>query len=89
MAQEEQIKAMLDKLNTMLEFDEGIAVDSVEELKTKYNEFVEKFTVNNEQPLMLQPQCVECKWYDGFGQCLEHGNRLFENCEDFEKEVEL
>lgn len=21
-----------------------------------------------EQPLMLQPECVDCKWYDGFGQ---------------------
>lgn len=89
MVQEEQIKAMLDKLDTKLEFDEGIVVDSVEELKTKYNEYVEKLTANNEQPLMLQPQCAECKRYDGFGQCLEHGNRLFENCEDFEKEIEL
>ena len=37
-----------------------------------------------EQPLMLQPECVDCKWYDGFGQCLEHGNHLKDNCEDFE-----
>ena len=40
---QEIIKNMLSKLDTMLEFDDGIAVDSVEELKTKYNEFVEKF----------------------------------------------
>ena len=33
---------------------------------------------------MLQPECVDCKWYDGFGQCLEHGNHLKDNCEDFE-----
>ena len=45
MAQEVQevVKSWLDKLDTMLEFDEGIAVDSVEELKAKYDEFVEKF----------------------------------------------
>ena len=43
MTQEEQLKAMFEKLDTMLEFDEGIAVDSVEELKAKYDEFVEKF----------------------------------------------
>lgn len=42
MAQEEQINAMFGKLNTMLEFDEGIAVDSVEELKSKYDAFVKE-----------------------------------------------
>lgn len=42
MTQEEQIKAMLDKLNTMLEFDEGIDVNSVEELKSKYDTFVKE-----------------------------------------------
>ena len=42
MQKEEQIKAMLDKLDTKLEFDEGIAVDSVEELKSKYDTFVEE-----------------------------------------------
>lgn len=40
---EEAIKSMCSKLDLMLEFDEGIAVDSVEELKAKYDEFVEKF----------------------------------------------
>lgn len=35
---------MLEKLDTMLEFDEGIAVDSVSEIKDKFNEYVkEKF----------------------------------------------
>ena len=47
MGQEEQIKAikaMLGKLDTMLAFDEGIAVDSVSEIKDKFNEYVkEKF----------------------------------------------
>lgn len=33
---EEMIEDTEQKLNTMLEFDEGIAVDSVEELKTEY-----------------------------------------------------
>lgn len=42
MTQEEQTKAMLDKLDTMLEFDEGITVNSVEELKNKYDTFVKE-----------------------------------------------
>jgi ElaB/YqjD/DUF883 family membrane-anchored ribosome-binding protein len=42
MTQEEQIKAMLDKLNTMLEYDEDIAVDSVDEIVDKFNEYVEE-----------------------------------------------
>lgn len=37
------------------------------------------------QPLMLQSDCINCKFYDGFGQCLEHGNNLIENCKDFKK----
>lgn len=37
-----------------------------------------------EQPQILQCDCVECSLYDGFGQCLEHGNQLKDNCEDFE-----
>lgn len=36
-----------------------------------------------EQPQILQCDCVECAFYDGFGQCLEHGNQLKDNCEDF------
>ena len=40
--------------------------------------------IKTEQPLMMQLQCVDCKFYDGFGQCLEHGDRLKDNCEDFE-----
>lgn len=40
--EEEVIKSMLSKLDTLLEFDEGIAVDSVEELKSKYNAFVKE-----------------------------------------------
>lgn len=42
MTQEEQIKAMLDKLNIMLEYDEDIAVDSVDEIVDKFNEYVEE-----------------------------------------------
>ena len=38
-----------------------------------------------EQPLMLQSNCIECKNYDGFGQCLEFGNNLVENCKMFKK----
>jgi hypothetical protein len=38
------------------------------------------------QPLMLQSDCIDCKLYDGFGQCLEHGNNLVENCRDYKKE---
>ena len=33
---------MLDKLNTMLEYDEDIAVDSVDEIVDKFNEYVEE-----------------------------------------------
>ena len=39
---QEVVKSWLDKLDTMLEFDEGIAVDSVEELKSKYDTFVKE-----------------------------------------------
>lgn len=39
---QEVIKNMLSKLDTLLEFDEGIAVDSVEELKSKYDTFVKE-----------------------------------------------
>lgn len=35
------------------------------------------------QPLMLQTDYINCKFYDGFGQCLEHGNSLVENCKDY------
>ena len=42
MTQEEQIKAMLDKLNTKLEYDDGIAIDSVDEIVDKFNEYVEE-----------------------------------------------
>ena len=38
------------------------------------------------QPLMLQSDCINCKFYDGFGQCLEHGNNLIENCNDYIKD---
>lgn len=40
--------------------------------------------IDTEQPLMMEPQCVECKFYDGFGQCLEHGDMLKDDCKDFE-----
>lgn len=33
---------MLEKLDTMLEFDETIDVNSTEELVEKYNEYVER-----------------------------------------------
>lgn len=39
--------------------------------------------INTEQPLILQPQCVDCRFYDGFGACTEHGYQLRDNCEDF------
>ena len=26
------------------------------------------------QPLILQSDCVECPYYDGFGQCVQYGN---------------
>lgn len=42
MTTEEAIKSMLSKLDTMLEFDEEIAVDSVEELISKYDTFVKE-----------------------------------------------
>ena len=38
------------------------------------------------QPLMLQSDCTDCKLYEGFGQCYEHGNDLIENCKDYQKE---
>ena len=38
------------------------------------------------QPLMLQSDCTDCKLYEGFGQCYEHGNDLIENCKDYRKE---
>jgi hypothetical protein len=38
------------------------------------------------QPLMLQSDCADCKHYEGFGQCYEHGNNLIENCIDYRKE---
>ena len=42
MVPEEQIKVMLDKLNTMLEYDEDIAVDSVDDIVDKFNKYVEE-----------------------------------------------
>lgn len=42
MTTEEAVKSMLSKLNTMLEFDEGIDVNSIAELKSKYEVFVEE-----------------------------------------------
>ena len=35
------------------------------------------------QPLMLQSDCVNCKFYEGFDQCYYHGNNLIENCKDY------
>ncbi len=37
------------------------------------------------QPLMLQSDCTDCKLYEGFSQCFEHGNNLVENCRDYKK----
>ena len=52
---QEVIKSMLSKLDTMLEYDEGIAVDSVEELKSKYNTFVkENFSEVQTETTMTQ-----------------------------------
>lgn len=42
MTTEEAVKSMLSKLDTMLEFDEGIDVDSVEELKNKFDIYVKE-----------------------------------------------
>ncbi len=42
MTTEEAVKSMLNKLDTMLEFDEGIDVNSIAELKSKYEVFVEE-----------------------------------------------
>lgn len=60
---QETIKNMFSKLDTMLELDEGIAVNSVEELTTKYNEFVEEYVdeliSKDEQPLMLETQLTD------------------------------
>lgn len=39
---QETVKSMLNKLDTMLEFDEGIDVNSVEELKRMYDTFVKE-----------------------------------------------
>ena len=39
-----------------------------------------------EQPLMLQSDCVNCKFYEGFGQCYYHGNNLIENCKYYKEE---
>lgn len=39
---QEVIKNMLSKLDKMLEFDESIDVDSVEELKNKYDTFIKE-----------------------------------------------
>lgn len=39
---QEVVKSWLSKLDTMLEFDDGIDVDSVEELKSKYDTFVKE-----------------------------------------------
>jgi hypothetical protein len=38
------------------------------------------------QPMMLQSDCENCKRYDGFGQCLEHGSNLVENCKDYKED---
>ena len=41
-----------------------------------------------EQPLMLQSDCVDCPYYDGFGQCIQYGNiteEIISKCE-FNKE---
>lgn len=35
---------------------------------------------------LLQIDCLDCANYDGFGQCIEHGNNLNENCVDYIKE---
>lgn len=42
MTTEEVIKSMLSKLDTMLEFDEEISIDSVEELKNKFDIYVKE-----------------------------------------------
>lgn len=39
---QEVIKSMLSKLDTMLEFDEGIDVNSVEELKNKFDMYIKE-----------------------------------------------
>lgn len=49
------------------------------------NDKISNDKVSTEQPLILQCDCVECSLYDGFGQCLEHGDMLKDNCEDFDQ----
>lgn len=39
---QEVIKSMLSKLDTMLEYDESIDVDSMSEIKDKFNEYVKE-----------------------------------------------
>lgn len=39
-----------------------------------------------QQPMMSQSDCIDCKLYEGFGQCYEHGNNLIDNCIDYRKE---
>lgn len=39
---QEVIKNMLSKLDTMLEFDEGIDVNSVSEIVDKFNEYIKE-----------------------------------------------
>lgn len=54
---EEMIGDFEQKLDTMLEFDEDIAVDSVEEIKTKYNEFADKLLeerIENEEEKSIE-----------------------------------
>ena len=52
---QEVVKRMLSKLDTMLEFDEGIVVDSVEELKGMYDTFVkENFTEAQTETTILK-----------------------------------
>ena len=52
---QEVVKSMFSKLDTMLDFDEGIAVDSVEELKSKYDTFVkENFTEAQTETTILK-----------------------------------
>lgn len=66
---QELVKNMLRKLDTMLEYDESIAVDSVDEIVDKFNEYVEKFEKESMTEIKAG-NCYMClkdkKGYDSF-----------------------
>ena len=72
---QEEVERLLSELVTGNEgtmFEQG-RISALEDMKLFINTIAES-------------NCFMCMNYDGFGQCIEHGDNLLKYCRDYKKE---